>query len=188
MWRFCYEQREGRRLDMRSEASVVTAICICGGSQASMHAQSCLNVWDSMDCNTPGDFPGKKTGCHLLLQGIFETQGSNPSLLCFLHCRGIPYHWGPWEASVFVEKAKETQRLEGQDHSAQWEVAKDRSQCYGCRSWKEVGRRWFQTFVLQIGNKDADTDKDAVKETDAERLAPGHPVSQWLTEPEATPL
>ena len=37
-------------------------------------------------------------------------------------------------------------------------------------------------FVLQIGNKDADTDEDAVKETDAERLAPGHPVSQWLTQ------
>ena len=29
------------------------------------------------------DFPGKNTGvgCHLLLQGIFPTQGSNPSLL-----------------------------------------------------------------------------------------------------------
>ena len=34
--------------------------------------------------------PGKNTGvgCHLLLQGIFLTQGSNPS---FLHCGGILY-------------------------------------------------------------------------------------------------
>ena len=33
----------------------------------------------------PWDFPGKNTGvgCHFLLQGIFPTQGSNPSLL---HC------------------------------------------------------------------------------------------------------
>ena len=36
----------------------------------------------------PWDFPGKSTrvGCHFLLQGIFLTQGSNPSLLC-------PQHW-----------------------------------------------------------------------------------------------
>ena len=33
------------------------------------------------------DFPGKNTrvGCHLLLQGIFLTQGSNQHLLCLLH-------------------------------------------------------------------------------------------------------
>ena len=41
-----------------------------------------------MDCSPPvsfcpWDFPGKNTnvGCHFLLQGIFLTQGSNPSLL-----------------------------------------------------------------------------------------------------------
>ena len=35
----------------------------------------------------PWDSPGKKTGvgCHFLLQGIFLTQGSNPSLLCLLY-------------------------------------------------------------------------------------------------------
>ena len=31
-------------------------------------------------------------GCHTLLQ-IFLTQGSNPRLLCLLHCRQILYHW-----------------------------------------------------------------------------------------------
>ena len=30
-------------------------------------------------------------GCHFLLQGIFPTQISNPSLLCLLHCRRILY-------------------------------------------------------------------------------------------------
>ena len=36
----------------------------------------------------PRDSPGKNTGvdCHALLQGIFLTQGSNPSLLCLLDC------------------------------------------------------------------------------------------------------
>ena len=35
----------------------------------------------------PWDSPGKNTGvgCHAFLQGIFLTQGSNPSLLCLLH-------------------------------------------------------------------------------------------------------
>ena len=33
------------------------------------------------------EFPGKNTGvgCHVLIQGIFPTQGSNPCLLCLLH-------------------------------------------------------------------------------------------------------
>ena len=41
------------------------------------------------------NFPGKNTevGCHFLLQGIFLTQGSNPSLLRLLNCRQILYHW-----------------------------------------------------------------------------------------------
>ena len=49
-----------------------------------------------MDCSLPGssihgDYPGKNTGvgCHTLLQGIFPTQGLNPSLK---HCRQILYH------------------------------------------------------------------------------------------------
>ena len=38
----------------------------------------------------PWDFPGKNTGvgCHFLLQGIFQAQGSNPGLL---HCRQMLY-------------------------------------------------------------------------------------------------
>ena len=45
-------------------------------------------LYDPVDCSPPGssvhgDSPGKNTevGCHLLLQGIFPTQGSNPGLL-----------------------------------------------------------------------------------------------------------
>ena len=39
---------------------------------------------------SPWDSPGKNTGvgCHFLLQGIFQTQESNPGLL---HCRQIIY-------------------------------------------------------------------------------------------------
>ena len=37
----------------------------------------------------PQDSPGKNTGvcCHFLLQGVFLTQGSNPGVLCLLHCQ-----------------------------------------------------------------------------------------------------
>ena len=55
-------------------------------------AQSRLTLCDPMDYSRtrllcPWDSPGKNTGvgCHFLLQGIFPTQGSNPSLLCLLH-------------------------------------------------------------------------------------------------------
>ena len=59
--------------------------------------QSCLTLCNPMDCSPstrilcPWDFPGQNTGvgCHSLLQGIFPTQGSNPSLP---HWRQILYH------------------------------------------------------------------------------------------------
>ena len=43
------------------------------------------------------DFPGENTsvGCHVLLQGIFPIQESDPH---FLHWQGILYHWDTWEA------------------------------------------------------------------------------------------
>ena len=56
--------------------------------------QSCPTLCDPVDCSPPVplsmDSPGKNTGvgCHFLLQGIFHTQGSNPSLL---HYRQILY-------------------------------------------------------------------------------------------------
>ena len=47
-------------------------------------------------CQAPlsmGDSPGRNTGvgCHVLLQGIFLTQESNPYLLCLLHWRHFLY-------------------------------------------------------------------------------------------------
>ena len=58
--------------------------------------QKGLILCDPMDCSllgssVHGDSPGKNTGvgCHALLQGIFPTQGLNPSLP---YCRQILYH------------------------------------------------------------------------------------------------
>ena len=58
-------------------------------------APSCPILCDPIDCSPPGssvhrDSPDKNTGVgrHVLLQGIFPTQGSNPGLL---HCRQSLY-------------------------------------------------------------------------------------------------
>ena len=58
-------------------------------------AQLCLTLYDPLDCSPPGSFvygdsPGKNTGvgCHVLLYGIFPTQGSSSGLP---HCRWILY-------------------------------------------------------------------------------------------------
>ena len=66
-------------------------------------AQSCPTLSDPMDCSPQGssvhgDSPGKNTGvgCHVLLQGIFSTQGSNLGLLGYrqiLH--HLSYHGSP---------------------------------------------------------------------------------------------
>ena len=59
----------------------------------------------------PWDFPGKSTrvACHFLLQGIFLTQGPNPSLL---HCKQTLYHLShqgtPSQFSAFSEYLAES--------------------------------------------------------------------------------
>ena len=70
--------------------------CLC--------APSCLPLCDPPDCSPSGSsvrgiFPGKITdvGCHLLLQGIFPTQGWNQRPFIFLrgpHSRGINQNSG----------------------------------------------------------------------------------------------
>ena len=53
---------------------------------------------------SPWNSPGQNTGvgCHALLQGIFPTQGLNPS---FLHCRWILFTTGPpLSASLLIYK------------------------------------------------------------------------------------
>ena len=66
------------------------------GAMLCLVTQSCLILCDPMDGSQPGssvhgDSTGKNTGVgyHVLLQGIFPTQRSNPSLLNF---RRILYH------------------------------------------------------------------------------------------------
>ena len=67
--------------------------CVC-----LVTSNSSVTLWPTpVRLPYPWGFSGKNTrvGCHFLLQGIFPSQGSNPGLLCLLHCRQILYHWVP---------------------------------------------------------------------------------------------
>ena len=66
--------------------------CASNMSVLCLLTQSYPSLCNPMDCSPPGtsvhgDSPGKNTevSCHVLLQGIFPTQGSNQHLLCLQH-------------------------------------------------------------------------------------------------------
>ena len=72
----------------------IRKMCIC--VVRCLVAQSCPTLCNPMDCSPPGSSvhggsPGKTIGVgwHSLHQGIFPTQGLNPSLP---YCRHILYH------------------------------------------------------------------------------------------------
>ena len=62
--------------------------------------QSCLILWDPMDYTVHGILKARllELGSLSLLQGIFETQGSNPGLL---HCMWILYQLSHREAQEY---------------------------------------------------------------------------------------
>ena len=69
-------------------------VCVymCGQMPHAKSIQLCPILCNPMDYSPPGstvhgDFPSKNTGVgsHVLLQGIFPTQVSNPLLLCLLN-------------------------------------------------------------------------------------------------------
>ena len=67
---------------------VCVCVCVCARTLLLSHVWL-LAIPQTAACQLlcPWDSPGKNTGvgCHFLLQGLFSTQGSNPSLLCLLH-------------------------------------------------------------------------------------------------------
>ena len=84
--------------------------CVCACPVASVVSDSLwLDGLQPARLLCPWDSPGKNTGvgCHALLQGIFQTQGSNLSFLPLLHCRRILYHWVTKEAPVKRDEWKE---------------------------------------------------------------------------------
>ena len=68
--------------------SVLMRVCVL----CAVSLQSCLTLCYPMDCSLPGSFVHGILQARILewvalLQGIFLTQGLNPHLLQFLHCR-----------------------------------------------------------------------------------------------------
>ena len=84
-----------------SYASLVPlSLCVCVSVLS--HVRLFATPWTVVHHVPPWDFPGKHTeaGCYFLLQGIFPTQGWNPSLLCLLHWPVGSSPLSPWEAFV----------------------------------------------------------------------------------------
>ena len=80
----------------------LSCMCLCVRVHTACSvAQSGLTLCDPMDCSLPGSsvyriITSKNTGagCHFLLQGLFQTERSNPPLLHFLHRQvdSLPVH------------------------------------------------------------------------------------------------
>ena len=121
----------------------------------------------SMECSRqeywslcPWNVPGKNTGvgCHLLLQGNFPTQGSNPHLLHLLHWQvdSLPLrhlespHWssGPFKLSTMLwimSMSKDTHTLHSFIHCYGWiHIPETR----GRRTWKNEGEQLFTNCNL----------------------------------------
>ena len=79
------------------------SVCMC----VCVHTQSCLTLFDPMDCSPPDssgheDSSGQNTGVgsHSLLQGIFSAQRLKTGLL---HCRQILYHVNHKRSPIILE-------------------------------------------------------------------------------------
>ena len=110
--------------------------------------QSCPTLCDPMDCNPPGssvcgDIPAKNTdmGCHALIQGIFPTQGSNPSLL----------HWAD---SLLSEPPGETISYSPQFTTLHSPIKATKLLSTFLLKWRmwgaEVRERWSANFFFPV--------------------------------------
>ena len=79
------------------------SVCMC----VCVHTQSCLTLFDPMDCSPPDssgheDSSGQNTGVgsHSLLQGIFSAQRLKTGRL---HCRQILYHVNHKRSPIILE-------------------------------------------------------------------------------------
>ena len=87
MWVMLLKYQSSGLLSAHERGSAISFSALCRGS-CCLVAKSCLTLCDPMDCSPPGSSVRgisqariMRVGCHFPLQGIFPTQGSNPSLL-----------------------------------------------------------------------------------------------------------
>ena len=93
--------------------------------------------------------------CHTLLQGIFPMQGSNPCLLCLLHCRWVLYHW-PHLGNLDGQTAPRS----GQKFQSRWAVSHQGGEATpelssgGTEGSELLGRAaWFREWSPSSGDR-----------------------------------
>ena len=134
-------------------------------TQRCIVAQSCLTLCDPMDCSPTGtsvhgDSPGKNTrvSCHVLLQGISPTQGSNSGLL---FGRRILYHLShqrspwilQWVADPFLQGIFPTQES-NQGLLPCRQILATQPVSGGFSDVEQA--IWFQSMYIRVPNGSAD--------------------------------
>ena len=90
--------------DLKHQVSMFLVVLKCSLVSYSLWTHGLYNLWGS---TVHEMFPAVRwVGCHFLLQGIFPIQGSNPCLLCLLHCGHILYHWATGEPLLSAHSFK----------------------------------------------------------------------------------
>ena len=133
--------------------------CVCVHTHAkSLHSCLFATPWTiAYQAHLSMRFPSKNTGmgCHFLLQGIFPTQGSNPSLLCLLHCRRIVYGLSLFFNSLQNMTVKRSREIgpswRGEDGVAEGQDARSRAVVPVCVGvFNGYWGFFFFFFLMQI--------------------------------------
>ena len=97
----CFTMGDGRkrRGQSRKDASMGKVIDVKSPHVCAKSLQWCPTLCDHIHCSPPSSSVHGSLQVRTLQpvampssRGIFPTQGSNPRLLCLLHCRRILYH------------------------------------------------------------------------------------------------
>ena len=126
-------KRTGGEATAEERFQQVCVDCVC--------VQLCLTLWDSVH----GILQARVLECHFLSQGL------NPSPMCLLHWRRIPYHWATREAPGLCKtangwrEAKCSMERVTAWNMGQWDTALEKAEYalknLGEMAWKrQVGR------------------------------------------------
>ena len=109
--------------------------------------------WSPLGSYVHGDFPGKNTrvGSHVLLQGIFPTQGSNSGLL---HCMQILYCLSHWGSPVYISSCC-TAGIYNKGLEKVWERKKEKEgiKWKSLKAWGKGGKilkLWYKNITKEF--------------------------------------
>ena len=133
-----------------------------------------------MDCNMPRISQARKLECVAISSSRVSSRPRDQTQVSCVSCTAgvYPTTEAPGKPQYLWRRKRKPRDLKAKITVPSERWLKIDHRAMGVRAQRRLAGIDSKPFVLQIGNKDADTDKDADKDTGAERLASGHPVSQ----------